>query len=303
VPSDTCKYLLFSPKAPHPPGVFLEVAHDDCSALIGPMVGPIPPAEFDQKRGYSLSDLLMGLGLGPVHDAQAHLYPVTVTYTGIFLEEPNPPRRKSREPESQYRERCAAAEVIRLEPNCHENVHVVRYEREPASWNAHDLECLMALAYQCLPRREPRWRESGAIVQERVGTGDGATPALRYCVHADGWWEIPANYTKNNRIHRVPLSGAAMELVARRLQTARPNAVWVFENVQPSKRSNRQFGNVRHRGKKAAAFLSRGDAHLKNKRAAFLPGLSFHFQGRDIRRRPRPTVRNPASVVMMCRSC
>jgi integrase len=73
----------------------------------------------------------------------------------------------------------------------------------------------------------------------------------------DGWWEIPGEYTKNGQLHRVPLSTAAVGQLARRLQTARPNAVWVFENVQPSKNPNRQFGNVRYRGKKAAAVLSR----------------------------------------------
>jgi hypothetical protein len=42
--SDACGYLLFSPKVPHPSGVFLEVVHDDCSALVGPMAGPtLPP--------------------------------------------------------------------------------------------------------------------------------------------------------------------------------------------------------------------------------------------------------------------
>lgn len=106
----------------------------------------------------------------------------------------------------------------------------------------------------------------------------------------DGWWEIPGQYTKNGQLHRVPLSTAAIELLARRLQTARAGALWVFENVQPSKNPARQFGNVRYRGKKAAAFLSKGDAHLRNQRArtrrrpAFLPGLSFQFQGHDIRR-------------------
>jgi integrase len=106
----------------------------------------------------------------------------------------------------------------------------------------------------------------------------------------DGWWEIPGLYTKNGQLHRVPLSTAAVGLLARRLQTARPAAVWVFENVQPSKNPTRRFGNVRSRGKKAAAFLSMGDAHLKNKRArtrkrpAFLPGLTFRFQRHDIRR-------------------
>lgn len=106
----------------------------------------------------------------------------------------------------------------------------------------------------------------------------------------DGWWEIPGKYTKNGVIHRVPLSVLGVELLARRLQIARPGALWVFENVQPTKKANRHFGNVRYRGKKAAGFLSRGDAHLRNKRArsrkraAFLPGLSFAFQAHDIRR-------------------
>jgi hypothetical protein len=92
--SDACEYLLFSPKAPHPSGVFLEVVHDGCSALVGPMAGPTPSAVLDHERGYSLPDLLTRVGLGPeCDDAQAHLYPVTVTYSGIFRDETNPPRR------------------------------------------------------------------------------------------------------------------------------------------------------------------------------------------------------------------
>jgi integrase len=105
-----------------------------------------------------------------------------------------------------------------------------------------------------------------------------------------GWWEMPGQFTKNAETHRVPLITPAVELLAARLAVARPNAIWVFENVQPSKIAGRQFGNVAARGKKAAAFLSLGDGHLKNQRArtrkreAVLPGLSFQFQAHDIRR-------------------
>jgi hypothetical protein len=165
--SDACRYLLFTPKVPHPSGVFLEVVHDGCSALVGPMAGPTPPTTFDDEREYSLSDLLMRVGLGRERDgAQARVYPVTVTHTGFFR---------------------TAAESVRIECACHEGFYVVRYDPEPETWKARDLECLMALAYACLPKREPRWRESGAIVQEPMGTGagDGAFMLTRprYCVH------------------------------------------------------------------------------------------------------------------------
>jgi integrase len=105
-----------------------------------------------------------------------------------------------------------------------------------------------------------------------------------------GWWEIPGQFTKNGEIHRVPLVAAAVEMLRERQKVARPGAVWVFENVRASTIPGRQFGNVAARGKKAAAFLSSGEAHLTNKRARSrkrpptLPGLSFQFQGHDIRR-------------------
>lgn len=111
-----------------------------------------------------------------------------------------------------------------------------------------------------------------------------------------GWWSIPASIAKNKQLHRVPLIPAAVELLRARKAAARPSATWVFENVRPSRKNPqpieavRDFGNVASRGKKAAAFLSRGDAHLDSKRARarkrppFLPGLSFEFQGHDIRR-------------------
>jgi integrase len=50
-----------------------------------------------------------------------------------------------------------------------------------------------------------------------------------------GWWEIPGDFTKNGEVHRVPLVAPAVELLKARQRSARPGAVWVFENVQPSK--------------------------------------------------------------------
>jgi integrase len=116
------------------------------------------------------------------------------------------------------------------------------------------------------------------------------------------WWEIPGMFTKNGEVHRVPLVVAAVELLKGRQSSAREGAVWVFENLRPSRKRKRDakndaahprkrdFGNVAARGRKAAAFLSRGDAHLDNRRARtrkrgrYLPGLTFEFRGHDIRR-------------------
>jgi integrase len=105
-----------------------------------------------------------------------------------------------------------------------------------------------------------------------------------------GWWEIPAAFTKNGEIHRVPLTPIAVAILKARQTNARRGAEWVFEHVRPSKIPGREFGNVADRGKKAAAFLSHGDAHLRNNRARtrrrlpVRPGLSFVFQGHDLRR-------------------
>jgi hypothetical protein len=207
---DACEYRLFSPKVPSPPGVFLEVLHDNRSALVGPMAGPTPPATLTPNRGCSLTDLLKHVGLGPECDG-AHTYPVVVTYSGVFRDVANPPLRKPVESDRQYRERCAAAESMRLERACHEGVHVARYDRAPATWGAEDLECLMALAYQYLPTREPRWRESGAILQEPFGIGDGARPpALRYCVHI-----ARGDYAAYLRLPIFPLQALAEWLATR----------------------------------------------------------------------------------------
>jgi integrase len=104
------------------------------------------------------------------------------------------------------------------------------------------------------------------------------------------WWEIPGEHTKNGEFHRVPLIADAVDLLKARRAVARRGAMWVFEHVTRSKIPERQFGNIAARGKKAAAYLSRGDRHLRNKRARarkrlpVLPGLSFEFQGHDLRR-------------------
>lgn len=209
---DACEYRLSSPKAPHPrpSGVFLEVVHDSRSARVGPMAGPTPPATLAPERGYALPDLLKRVGLRcECNDTRT--YPVVVTYSGIFRSAAIPPKRGPRESDQRYRERCAAAESIRQERAGHEGVHVVRYDPAPATWVAHDLECLMALAYRCLPTREPRWRESGAILQEPFGIGDSArVPTMRYCVHI-----ARGDYAAYLRLPALPLQALAEWLATR----------------------------------------------------------------------------------------
>ena len=77
-----------------------------------------------------------------------------------------------------------------------------------------------------------------------------------------GWWNLPGSATKNGADHRVPLTDTVAELLARRLQTAKGDAVFVF--------STRKGTNVSARAKKAASHLSRG--------------LSFSFRAHDLRR-------------------
>jgi integrase len=111
------------------------------------------------------------------------------------------------------------------------------------------------------------------------------------------WWDIPGRFTKNGEVHRVPLVTAVVELLKKRQSNAREGAVWVYEDSRPSRKRKRHaeddtaharkrnFGNVAARGRKAAAFLSGGDAHLNNQRARtrkrgrYLPGLTFEFRG------------------------
>jgi integrase len=55
-----------------------------------------------------------------------------------------------------------------------------------------------------------------------------------------GWWEIPADSTKNGEIHRVPLTPSAVTILNARQSSARPRAEWVFEHVRPSKIPGRE---------------------------------------------------------------
>jgi len=47
-----------------------------------------------------------------------------------------------------------------------------------------------------------------------------------------GWWTIPAERAKNKMPHRVPLSPIAVSIIAARLATAGPKAVYVFAGVR-----------------------------------------------------------------------
>jgi len=78
-----------------------------------------------------------------------------------------------------------------------------------------------------------------------------------------GWWSIPGALTKNGKPHRVPLVGWALEILEARRERAEDSAKFVFENRPGA-------GSVAHRGKKAAALLSRS--------------LSFAFRAHDLRR-------------------
>lgn len=97
-----------------------------------------------------------------------------------------------------------------------------------------------------------------------------------------GWWTIPGSVAKNEQPHRVPLTQPALDILKARRSAARTDAVWVFENKRGS--------NIGARGKKAASYLSLGDGHRNDKRTLqrkggrTLPGLSFTFQGHDLRR-------------------
>ncbi len=78
-----------------------------------------------------------------------------------------------------------------------------------------------------------------------------------------GWWSIPGSLTKNGKPHRVPLVGRAVEILEARREHAEDEAKFVFENRPGA-------GSIAHRGKKAAAILSRS--------------LSFTFRAHDLRR-------------------
>ncbi|MGE3473148.1 MAG: tyrosine-type recombinase/integrase [Vicinamibacterales bacterium] len=91
-----------------------------------------------------------------------------------------------------------------------------------------------------------------------------------------GWWTLPGTATKNGTDHRVPLTSSAVEVIAGQLQTAKPDAVYVFSTqvdrmrVNRSKPATLRRTSIADRAKKAASFLSRG--------------LSFEFRAHDLRR-------------------
>jgi integrase len=77
---------------------------------------------------------------------------------------------------------------------------------------------------------------------------------------AAGWWTIPAEASKNQDPHRVPLVREALEVLKRRQTDG--DELYVF--------SNHRNTSVSSRAKKAASTLSRG--------------LSFEFRAHDLRR-------------------
>ena len=65
-----------------------------------------------------------------------------------------------------------------------------------------------------------------------------------------GYWVKPSATRSKTKTHRIPLTGGALELVARRRQERDENSEWVF----PSERTDQpvatlwQFGHTRARG-------------------------------------------------------
>jgi hypothetical protein len=176
-----CQYMLLSPHAGSAEAcTLLKAVHAGASALVGPMGGPAIPGMLSVERAYSLNDLLERVGCGPDAERQG-LYTVRVAYAGPLAHAAWPPVRETGEPVAQYRTRCVAAELVRLERARQEGFHVIRYEVPPTQWRAEHLEDLLGRAYRLLPIKEPRWHESGAIRQEKSGGSDaGRAPSLRY---------------------------------------------------------------------------------------------------------------------------
>lgn len=92
----------------------------------------------------------------------------------------------------------------------------------------------------------------------------------------EGWWTLPGAATKNGADHRVPLTASVVDIIAGQLQSAKPDAMFVFSSQVDRVRVNRSKPATTHRtsiadrAKKAASFLSRG--------------LSFEFRAHDLRR-------------------
>jgi hypothetical protein len=181
--SAQCDYMVLSEHAGSPDAcTWLKAVHGADSVMIGPMGGPRIPGGLCVGRACSLDDLLERTGFGPEAERDG-LYTVVVAYTGSLAQAAWPPAREHGEPLSQYRTRCAAAELVRVERARQQGFHAVRYDVAPARWVMADLEHLLGLAYRLLPIREPRWNESGTIRQEKFGALDGERgPTLRYAL-------------------------------------------------------------------------------------------------------------------------
>ncbi len=206
LPPERCEYKLFSPDVGTAfVGVLLEVLHEGCSALVGPMGGPAVPPSLDDERTCSLDELIARAGFGADGEARG-IYPVTVLYVGFLGHATDPPAREPKESDRDYRIRCASAERVRLERGRHEGFHAIRYDVPAADWRARDLEALLGLVHALLPAPEPRWRESGTITQE-VRTQEVGT-------HEVGTQEVGAQENAPATLTRYALEVARGDFVA-----------------------------------------------------------------------------------------
>jgi len=214
---DQCKYGMVVPETAKT-SVFLEVAHREGDALVGPMAGPLPPPTMAMEYRVSLDALVAMLGLalpdGDISGRGADCcgrYIVIVTYSPIWQRNPFPPIRQENETDAKFQERFDAAERIRLERTRHQGIHVIAYDVPSQEWTAHDLEMLMVLAYRLLPTNEPRWRESGAITQAKfVNPREGRRVTIAPCLQVGR-----GDYVAHLRLPEFPTLAVAEWLATR----------------------------------------------------------------------------------------
>jgi hypothetical protein len=188
VAEQDCAFALVSPDAGATPRAFLELSHADGDALVGPMAAPLPTPTMSD-RGGTLESLLEATGFAGLERTIApdsfdpRRYLAVVTYAPICAVESFPPQRRPHETDADYQRRYEAVEHVRIERGSQQGFHVLRYDMRPKDWTAQDLEGLMACAYELLPAREPRWRESGHITQAKFASPqkDGRI-TLAYCL-------------------------------------------------------------------------------------------------------------------------
>ena len=115
------------------------------------------------------------------------------------------------------------------------------------------------------PRNIARATAEAFQVQLLTGQRPGEVRGMRWeDVDFEGrWWILPPHLTKNGKAHRVPLTDAAMDIIETRREEATERSEFVFENKDGA-------GSVLHRGKKAAAIVSKQ--------------LPFAFRAHDLRR-------------------